>query len=152
MALLGLILLFIAIPIAELYVIIWVVGPALGAPLTILLLIADSILGSYLMRSQGRAVWRRFNRTLAEGRMPHREVLDGVLVIFGGALLITPGFITDVLGFLLLVPPTRSLFRRLVVKALGRRLIVFRPDRPRRSYDVEGTATEYDATPPRLGQ
>jgi UPF0716 protein FxsA len=151
-ALLGLILLFIAIPIAELYVIIWVVGPALGAPLTILLLIADSILGSYLMRSQGRAVWRRFNRTLAEGRMPHREVLDGVLVIFGGALLITPGFITDVLGFLLLVPPTRSLFRRLAVKALGRRLIVFRPDRPRRSYDVEGTATEYDATPPRLGQ
>jgi UPF0716 protein FxsA len=153
--LLALILLFIAIPIAELYVIIWVVGPALGAPLTILLLVADSVLGSYLMRSQGRAVWRRFNRALAEGRMPHREVLDGVLVIFGGALLITPGFITDVLGFLLLVPPTRALFRRLAVKALGRRLILFRPERPDRpgqSYDVEGTATEYDAPPPRLGQ
>jgi UPF0716 protein FxsA len=150
--LLALILLFIAVPIAELYVIIWVVGPALGAPLTILLLVADSVLGSYLMRSQGRAVWRRFNRTLGEGRMPHREVLDGVLVIFGGALLITPGFITDVLGFLLLVPPTRALFRRLAVRALGRRVRVFGPDRPAQSFDVEGTATEYDAPPPRLGQ
>ena len=152
MPLVALILLFIVVPIAELYVIIWVVGPVLGAPLTILLLIADSVLGSVLMRSQGRAVWRRFNLALSEGRMPHREVLDGVLVIFGGALLITPGFITDVLGFFLLIPPTRALFRRLAVKALGRRLIFFRRNRPRQSYDVEGTATEYDAPPPRLGQ
>jgi UPF0716 protein FxsA len=149
-----LIVLFIAVPIAELYVIIWVVGPALGAPLTILLLVADSLLGSYLMRSQGRAVWRRFNRTIAEGRMPHREVVDGVLVIFGGALLITPGFITDVLGFLLLLPPTRAVFRRVLVKRLGRRLVIGgrRPDDPREPYDVEGSATEYRTPPPRLGQ
>jgi UPF0716 protein FxsA len=153
--LLALILLFIAVPIAELYVIIWVVGPALGAPLTILLLIADSLLGSWLMRSQGRAVWRRFNSTLAGGRVPHREVVDGVLVIFGGALLITPGFITDVFGFLLLLPPTRALFRRVLVNRLGRRLVIGgrRPDGARQSYDVEGSATEYDnAPPPRLGQ
>jgi UPF0716 protein FxsA len=154
--LLALIVLFIAVPIAELYVIIWVVGPALGAPLTILLLIADSVLGSVLMRSQGRAAWRRFNRTLAEGKMPHREVIDGVLVIFGGALLITPGFITDVLGFLLLVPPTRALFRRLLVRRLGRRVIVGGVRRPgdgaRQPYDVEGSATEHTAPPPRLGQ
>jgi UPF0716 protein FxsA len=146
--------LFIAVPIAELYVIIWVVGPALGAPLTILLLIADSLLGSWLMRSQGRAVWRRFNRTLGEGRVPHREVIDGVLVIFGGALLITPGFITDVFGFLLLVPPTRALFRRLLVNRLGRRIVIGgrRPDGAREPYDVEGSATEYHTPPPRLGQ
>jgi UPF0716 protein FxsA len=152
--LLALLVLFIAVPIAELYVLIWVVGPALGAPLTILLLIADSVLGSVLMRSQGRAVWRRFNRTLAEGRIPHREVIDGVLVIFGGALLITPGFITDVLGFLLLLPPTRALFRRLLVNRLGRRLIVggVRSDGAREPYDVEGSATEYGTPPPRLGQ
>jgi UPF0716 protein FxsA len=152
--LLALIVLFVAVPIAELYVLIWVVGPVLGAPLTILLLIADSVLGSVLMRSQGRAVWRRFNRTLGEGRIPHREVIDGVLVIFGGALLITPGFITDVLGFLLLLPPTRALFRRLLVNRLGRRLIIGgrRPDGARQSYDVEGSATEYKAPPPRLGQ
>jgi len=147
--------LFIAVPIAELYVIIWVVGPVLGAPLTILLLIADSVLGSVLMRSQGRAVWRRFNRTLAEGRMPHREVVDGVLVIFGGALLITPGFISDFFGFLLLLPPTRALFRRLLVRRLGRRIVIGgwrSPDGPRQPYDVEGSATEYTTPPPRLGQ
>jgi UPF0716 protein FxsA len=151
---LALIVLFIVVPIAELYVIIWVVGPALGAPLTILLLVADSLLGSYLMRSQGRAVWRRFNRALAEGRMPHREVVDGVLVIFGGALLITPGFITDVLGFLLLLPPTRAVVRRVLVNRLGRRLVIGgrRPEGARQDYDVEGSATEYKPPPPRLGQ
>src|ERR687883_1052595 len=92
-----LILVFIVVPIAELYVIIQV-GQAIGALPTIAILIADSILGSVLMRSQGRAAWRRFNAALAERRMPHREVLDAVLVIFGGALLLTPGFATDVFG------------------------------------------------------
>jgi UPF0716 protein FxsA len=151
-ALIALILLFIVVPFAELYVIIWVVGPALGAPLTILLLVADSLLGSWLLRSQGRAVWRRFNQTLAAGQMPHREVIDGVLVIFGGAFLITPGFITDVLGLVLLLPPTRAIVRRVLVKRLGRRLVVGRSGRAARSYDVDGTATEYDAPPPRLGR
>jgi UPF0716 protein FxsA len=151
-ALIALILLFIVVPFAELYVIIWVVGPALGAPLTILLLVADSLLGSWLLRSQGRAVWRRFNHTLAAGQMPHREVIDGVLVIFGGAFLITPGFITDVLGLVLLLPPTRAIVRRVLVKRLGRRLVVGRSGRAARSYDVDGTATEYDAPPPRLGR
>ena len=157
MVLLPLIVLFIVVPIAELYVIIWVVGPALGAPLTILLLIADSVLGSVLMRSQGRAVWRRFNRTLTEGRMPHREVIDGVLVIFGGALLITPGFITDVLGFLLLIPPTRSLFRRSLQRRIERRTVGAvggRYQRTTRDYDVEGTATEHGepGAPPPSGE
>ena len=54
---------------------------------------ADSLLGAWLLKSQGRAVWRRFNEILAQGRVPHREVIDGVLVIFGGAFLITPGFL-----------------------------------------------------------
>lgn len=153
MALIVLILLFIVVPLAELYVIIWVVGPVLGAPLTILLLIADSLLGAWLLRSQGRSVWRRFNMTLARGQMPHREVIDGVLVIFGGALLITPGFITDVFGLVLLLPPTRAIVRGVLIKRLGRRLVVGGPIRGAgRSYDVEGTATEYDAPPPRLGR
>ena len=65
------------------------------------------MLGAMLLRAQGRTVWRRFNAALSEGRMPHREVMDGVLVIFGGAFLITPGFITDIFGVLLLLPPTR---------------------------------------------
>ena len=95
------------VPLAELYVILKV-GDAIGYGWTILLLAADSLLGALLLRSQGRAVWRALQRDPAEGRMPHREVMDGVLVIFGGAFLITPGFITDILGVLLLLPPTRA--------------------------------------------
>src|SRR4051812_22356805 len=134
-----LILLFILVPIAELYVIIQV-GEAIGVWWTILLLIADSVLGSMLMRSQGRAAWRRFNAAVAEGRVPGREVLDGVLVIFGGALLLTPGFLTDVFGLLFLIPPTRALVRGLLVRRAGLR-VMGSVRRPRsRSHDVDGTA------------
>src|SRR5919197_3978387 len=120
-----LVLLFIVVPIVELFVIIQV-GMAIGVLPTIALLIADSILGSVLMRSQGRAAWRRFNRAIAERRMPHREVLDGVLVIFGGALLLTPGFVTDVLGVVLLLPPTRAVVRGLVTRRLLPRIVISR--------------------------
>lgn len=158
MPLLALIALFIVLPLAELYVILKV-GDAIGAVWTIALLAADSLLGALLLRSQGRSVWRRFNAALAEGKMPHREVMDGVLVIFGGAFLITPGFITDIIGLLLLLPPTRALIRSRVVRRLGRRVAVSvgsppgrsRPDRSRpRDYDVEGTAREYGDEPPGL--
>jgi UPF0716 protein FxsA len=142
MPLAALIALFIIVPLAELYLILKV-GDAIGAVWTILLLAADSVLGSVLLRTQGRAVWARFNTTLAEGKMPHREVMDGVLVIFGGAFLITPGFLTDIVGLTLLIPPTRAVVRRLVVRRLGRRVAVG-STRPRGRFDVEGTASEYD--------
>src|SRR3954471_16473065 len=102
MPLLALVALFIVVPLVELYVILRV-GDAIGAVPTILLLAADSVLGSILLRAQGRSVWQRFNKALADGKMPHREVIDGVLVIFGEAFLITPGFVTDVVGLLLLL-------------------------------------------------
>jgi UPF0716 protein FxsA len=123
MPLWALLLIFLVVPIAELYL-IYLVGDAIGVWQTLLLLAADSLLGSFLLRSQGRTVWNRFNEALAAGRMPHREVLDGVLVIFGGAFLITPGFLTDVLGLVLLVPPTRTAVRRVVARRLGRRVEV----------------------------
>jgi UPF0716 protein FxsA len=148
--LLALIAIFVLVPLAELYVIFKVVGPALGAPLTIALLAADSLAGAWLMKSQGRAVWQRFNATLSAGRIPHREIVDGVLIIFGGAFLITPGFITDVLGFLLLIPPTRSLFRRSLQRRLERRTTVTRYGRPPRDFDVDGTATEHQEPPVEL--
>ena len=145
MPLWALALLFLLVPVAELYV-IYQVGDAIGVLWTFLLLAADSLLGSLLLKSQGRAVWRRFNENLSQGRMPHKEVIDGVLVIFGGAFLITPGFITDVVGLTLLIPPTRAVVRRFLVRRLGRRVMVAggRPD-----YDVEGTAREYDDRPRR---
>ena len=151
MPLLALIAIFIVVPLAELYVILKV-GDAIGAVPTILLLAADSVLGSVLLRSQGRSVWRRFNEALATGRMPHREVMDGVLVIFGGAFLITPGFLTDIVGLVLLIPPTRALVRPLVARRLGRRVEVRARGRGNAGgrADVEGTATEYDVPPGRL--
>ena len=117
-----LVLLFVVVPIAELYVIIQI-GQAIGILPTIGLLILDSILGAALMRSQGRAVWRRFNSALGEGRVPGREVIDGALVIFGGALLLTPGFLSDILGLILLLPPTRALVRALLLRRFAARVV-----------------------------
>lgn len=117
-----LVLLFIVVPILELYVLIQI-GSAIGVLPTIGLLLLASVLGAALMRAQGRAVWVRFHRALAEGRLPGREVIDGVLVIFGGALLLTPGFLSDILGLVLLLPPTRALVRRLLVARFGGSLV-----------------------------
>ena len=156
MPLLLLVGLFIVVPIAELYVIIQV-GQSIGALPTIAILLADSIIGSMLLRAQGRAAWRRFNDALGAGRVPAREVLDGALVIFGGAFLITPGFITDAVGLLLLLPPTRAVIRRLLVRVFSRRFVVTAvgtagaANARRRGgapHDVEGTAVEVD--PPQL--
>jgi UPF0716 protein FxsA len=146
MVLLPLLALFVVVPLVELYVIIQV-GQAIGALPTIAILLADSILGSILLRSQGRATWRRFNAAIAAARVPGREVMDGVLVIFGGALLLTPGFVTDVFGVLFLLPPTRAVVRRLLGRRVLSRLRVASPRggrRPPGGWDVDGTATEAD--------
>ena len=141
-----LVLLFIVVPIVEIYVIIQV-GQAIGPWWTILLLIVDSIVGAMLMRSQGRSAWARFNEALAAGRIPARETLDGALVIFGGALLLTPGFVTDIFGVALLLPPSRAIVRGLLVRNFAARMFIAASDRvpPRRgrqTYDVDGTAVE----------
>ncbi len=149
-----LLFLFLALPIAEIYVIIQV-GGAIGVWPTLALLILDGFVGAALARSQGRAAWDRFNRALAEGRVPARETFDGAMIILGGALLLTPGFITDIVGFLLLIPPTRDILRALTAR-LARRRVTFAwrvaapppgsaagPRRPQeRGYDYEGTARE----------
>jgi UPF0716 protein FxsA len=118
-----LVLIFIVVPLAELYVIIQV-GQAIGLLPTIAILLADALLGSILLRHQGRAAWIRFNRALAEGRLPHKEVFDGVLIIMGGALLLTPGFLTDIVGLILLIPPTRALVRAMSARFVRGRLAV----------------------------
>lgn len=119
-----LVLVFIVVPIAELYVIIQV-GELIGVWPTLLLLLLDAVLGSWLLKHQGRNAWRRFNQALAERRMPAKEVADGFLIILGGALLIAPGFITDIFGILLLVPLTRAGARRLLRRwTVGRVAVV----------------------------
>ena len=111
---------FIVVPLLELYVIIQI-GGSIGIVPTLFLLLVDSILGALLLRSQGRSAWVALNRALAESRVPAKEVLDGVLIIFGGALLLTPGFLTDIVGLLLLIPPTRA-----TVRGFLRRFVVGR--------------------------
>jgi UPF0716 protein FxsA len=142
--LLPLVLLFIVVPIAELAVVIQV-GQEIGVLWTVALLVADSILGSVLMRSQGRTAWRRFNEAIAAGKVPAREVLDGALVIFGGLLLLTPGFITDFLGLLLLIPPTRAVVRGALARRLTHRMVASMNAARRRGDDVvEGTAVDVE--------
>ena len=152
-----LIVLFIVVPILELYVIIQV-GQLIGLWPTLALLLADAILGSMLLKHQGRSAWRRFNEALAARRFPGKEVADGVLVVIGGTLLLSPGFITDVFGLFLLIPPTRAIARRLLKRfTVGRFTVVGVPGggpgpfgpppggagpRPSRDYDFEGTAEE----------
>jgi UPF0716 protein FxsA len=138
-------LLLLAWPLAELYVVIKV-AEAIGVLDTIVLLIAGWPIGSWAVRSQGRSALRRLAPAIAEGRSPAREVLDGALILIGGALLIVPGFITDAAGIVLLLPPTRALMRRLVSRNLRSRVIVraVRFGGGRRASDVDSTATDID--------
>jgi UPF0716 protein FxsA len=121
-----LLVLLLAVPIIELAVIVQV-AQEIGIPETIGLLILVSVAGAWLLKQQGLATWARLQQSLAEGRVPHREVVDGAMILFGGALLLTPGFITDVVGLLLLFPATRALikgmFRPLFASWAARRYV-----------------------------
>lgn len=158
-----LLLAFIVVPLVELAVVIQV-GSYLGVVPTVALLAADSILGAVLLKREGRRAWVAFRRALEEARWPGDEVVQGALVIVGGTLLLTPGFVTDVVGLALVVPPTRSLVaaivrRRVTPTALrpfvgGRSRAAPRPPRagrrPGEVIDVEVVAVDRD-DPPRRG-
>jgi UPF0716 protein FxsA len=131
----ALFVLLIAIPVAELWVIVKVAGQ-IGFLNTLGLLILISVAGAYLLKQQGLATWGRMQAALARGEMPGKEVTDAFLVMLGGALLLTPGFLTDVFGIMLLLPPTRVLF-----KGTARRVFAGWVDRrtggvPRRIYNA----------------
>jgi UPF0716 protein FxsA len=113
---------FIIVPIVEIYVIIQV-GQVIGAGWTIALLIADSIFGSWLVRREGRRAWRALTTTIEEGRMPATELADGALVLVGGTLMISPGFVSDVVGILLILPFTRPIARAVLSRLVARRLL-----------------------------
>ena len=173
-----LIALFIVLPILELWLIIQV-GGEIGVVPTLAILLLDGILGAMLARSQGRTAWRRFNEATAAGKVPAKEVFDGVCIIVGGAFLLAPGFITDAIGLSLLIPPSRAIYRRLLIGTARRvgpaRSAFFvydrvpfgggggpRPSppppgpgpsassRPSRAYDVEGSAREIPESPEEL--
>jgi UPF0716 protein FxsA len=112
----------VVVPIVELYVLLQV-GQLLGVVPTLVLLVVMSLLGAYLLRREGARTWAALRRALAAGRLPATEVADGGLVILGGALLLTPGFATDVFGLLCVLPPTRAVLRRLLTRTVTRRLL-----------------------------
>lgn len=114
-------LLFIVVPIVELWVIIQV-GSAIGVLPTIVLLLAISMGGAWLVKREGVVVWRRFREQVESGRVPGRELADGVMILLAGGLLLTPGFVTDAFGILLLLPPVRAGVRALVLRRAAARV------------------------------
>lgn len=113
---------FVVVPLVEIYVLIQV-GQVIGPWWTILLLVADSILGSWLIKREGGHAWRALRTALDSGRMPGRELADGALILVGGTLMLSPGFVTDLFGILLILPFTRPVFRRLLAGVVTRRML-----------------------------
>ena len=103
-------LLLIIVPLAELYVIVQV-GQEIGIAPTLLLLLGVSIAGAYLLKREGMATWRKFQSQMGEGRVPTKEAADGAMILFGGALLLTPGFLTDIVGLLFILPASRMMLK-----------------------------------------
>ena len=123
-----LLLLFILVPLAELFLFMKI-GSQLGFPLTLAIIIITAILGAALTKSQGRQALARFQLAMKEGRMPHREATDGLIILVAGALLLTPGFLTDAVGFSLLFPPARALIRGSLAQVLKNKIRIV-PNNP----------------------
>jgi UPF0716 protein FxsA len=130
-----LLVLFVVVPILEIYVIVQV-GQAIGVLPTIALLIADAVLGTWLFRREGRRAWEALRQAIGEHRVPAKEVADGALIVLGGALMLAPGFVTDGVGLLCVLPPTRAFLRRALTGVIARRLLVV-PSSGRRRRDHE---------------
>jgi UPF0716 protein FxsA len=113
---------FVVVPLVEIYVIIQI-GQVIGAWWTILLLIADSVFGSWLVKREGSRAWRALQSALQERRMPAKELADGMLILVGGILMLTPGFVLDILGALCILPFTRPVGRRVLSGIISRKLV-----------------------------
>jgi UPF0716 protein FxsA len=127
---LALVVAFVVVPLVEIYFVIKV-GQAIGPWWTIGLLVLDSIIGAWLVKREGRRAWQALRTALNSYRPPAKELADGALILIGGTLLLTPGFVSDVLGFLLILPITRPIFRRALSAYVGSRLSVAVADRGR---------------------
>lgn len=122
-------LLFVVLPIVEIYLLIQL-GQVVGPWWTILILIADGVFGAWLMKREGRRAWVALQEALRAGRMPSKELADGALILVGGTLLLTPGFVSDVAGLFCILPFTRPVARRGLTRVIARRLMVMGPGRP----------------------
>ncbi len=107
--------LFLIIPIIEIYLLIKV-GEIIGALPTIILVVLTAVIGAGLLRQQGLSTLARFQQNLSTGKLPAQELVEGILLAVGGALLMTPGFVTDTIGFLCLIPFSRKLIAATIIK------------------------------------
>jgi len=150
-------LLFVGVPLVELALLIQM-GTWVGVLPTVALVVVTGILGAALARHQGLTTLARFQQAVAEGRLPHRELVEGILILVAGAVLLTPGLLTDTAGFLLLVPPARRLLAVRVESWLGRRASVVVTDpraraeprrrgAPRRGGDPEVVDVDFEVEP-----
>ena len=114
---------FVLVPLAEIWAILQV-GQLVGPWWTILLLVLDSMVGAWLIKREGGRAWRALREALQGGRMPAREIADGALILIGGTLMLSPGFLLDAVGILLILPFTRPVARRLLTTVVERRLVV----------------------------
>ena len=115
--------LFLAVPIAELLLFIYV-EERIGFGRLLIVIVLTALLGAFLIRQQGYSVWLRLREDLMTGQMPGKQLAHGALVLVGGALLLTPGFMTDVVGFALMMPPVREGIRRVGIRFFRRRTII----------------------------
>ncbi len=118
-----LLILFILVPIVELYLFL-TLGEAIGLRPTLAIIIVTAVAGASLTKSQGRRALGQLQRAVAEGRLPHQEATEGILILIAGAFLLTPGFLTDALGFSLLMPPVRALIRQQLALRLKEKIQV----------------------------
>lgn len=116
-----LVLLFTLVPAIEIYLLIQV-GAGIGAVNTLLLILATGVVGAHYARLQGFYVLRRFQESLNTGQVPTSEIVDGAMLLLGGALLVTPGLLTDAVGFSLIFPPTRDRWKHYVVEWMRRKI------------------------------
>lgn len=117
----ALILAFIVVPIVELAVILQI-SQVIGLLPTLALVVVVSVTGAWLVKREGVGVLRRMQEQLQQGQLPAKEIVNGVLILFAGALMLTPGFVTDLLGLVLLVPPTRALVRAVLMRRFEHRI------------------------------
>jgi UPF0716 protein FxsA len=138
-----LLLLFILVPTAELYLFIKI-GSRLGLGPTLAIIIVTAVLGASLTKSQGRRAIEKFQAATAAGRMPAKEAIDGLMILLAGAVLITPGFLTDTVGFLLLVPSFRAIVAGYAGKRLKGKIQVVTPGMPNQSSQEQRPESKLD--------
>jgi UPF0716 protein FxsA len=114
-------LIFAVIPMVELALLIKV-GSIIGTMNTIIIVILTAVIGAYMVRMEGLGVWFRIQKSLMEGIFPAEELIDGIMILIAGAVLLTPGFVTDIIGFLMVFPLSRGFIKNILKKYFENRI------------------------------